>query len=520
MRPGDHSPDGAAAHAGSLQQAASCAARGGPRGRALVIGLLLTVAAFAIAGRRLWWLYRLARTGQPAPERVAPSAGTHGRDARPRRPRSSASASCSSGRCRAWPTRSTFWGFLVLRLTIVEAYGALVSRTFAIPVIGHWPVIGFVEDLFAVAVLVASSSSRHPGAPQPPAARAASRASSARTPAPRGSCCFMIFNVIWTLLLYRGAQINTGDFPYSSGGRSPRSGWRTGLRRWGPAPTACSRPSAPAQLAVILGFLVLVVYSKHLHIFLAPFNVLFSRRPDGLGPLLPMAATAGCIDFEDRTRTTTSSAAARSRTSPGRACWTSRTCTECGRCQSQCPAWNTDKPLSPKLVDHGSARPRVRQGALPARGRRRGNGRSSPTVKAEAERPLVRRPLLARRRHRPRRALVLHDVRRLRPAVPGRHRARRPHRRHAALPGADRVVVPSGAAGLFKNLENKGNPWGMNASARRTGSPSWTSRCRSSTAKIPDDVEYLFWVGCAGALEDRAQARPPRRSPSCCTSRA
>jgi hypothetical protein len=26
------------------------------------------------------------------------------------------------------------------------------------------------------------------------------------------------------------------------------------------------------------------------------------------------------------------------------------TCTECGRCQSECPAWNTGKPLSPKLV--------------------------------------------------------------------------------------------------------------------------------------------------------------------------
>ena len=25
-------------------------------------------------------------------------------------------------------------------------------------------------------------------------------------------------------------------------------------------------------------------------------------------------------------------------------------CTECGRCQSQCPAWNTEKPLSPKLL--------------------------------------------------------------------------------------------------------------------------------------------------------------------------
>ena len=28
-------------------------------------------------------------------------------------------------------------------------------------------------------------------------------------------------------------------------------------------------------------------------------------------------------------------------------------CTECGRCQSQCPAWNTEKPLSPKLLVMG-----------------------------------------------------------------------------------------------------------------------------------------------------------------------
>ena len=37
------------------------------------------------------------------------------------------------------------------------------------------------------------------------------------------------------------------------------------------------------------------------------------------------------------------------------------TCTECGRCQSQCPAWNTEKPLSPKLLimalrDHAFAK--------------------------------------------------------------------------------------------------------------------------------------------------------------------
>ena len=65
------------------------------------------------------------------------------------------------------------------------------------------------------------------------------------------------------------------------------------------------------------------------------------------------------------------------------------TCTECGRCQSQCPAWNTDKPLSPKLLimnlrDHALAKaPYLLAGPSEER----------PTlpeaVRAEAERPLV-----------------------------------------------------------------------------------------------------------------------------------
>jgi hypothetical protein len=37
----------------------------------MTVGLVLTVVAFAIAGRRVWWLKRLALSGQPAPERVA-----------------------------------------------------------------------------------------------------------------------------------------------------------------------------------------------------------------------------------------------------------------------------------------------------------------------------------------------------------------------------------------------------------------------------------------------------------------
>ena len=36
----------------------------------LVIGLGATVIALAIAGRRVWWLYRLISAGQPAPGRL------------------------------------------------------------------------------------------------------------------------------------------------------------------------------------------------------------------------------------------------------------------------------------------------------------------------------------------------------------------------------------------------------------------------------------------------------------------
>ena len=64
------------------------------------------------------------------------------------------------------------------------------------------------------------------------------------------------------------------------------------------------------------------------------------------------------------------------------------TCTECGRCQSQCPAWNTEKPLSPKMLildlrDHAFAKaPYI----LADEAARDGLPES---VKTEAARPLI-----------------------------------------------------------------------------------------------------------------------------------
>src|SRR5208282_6595072 len=49
----------------------------------------------------------------------------------------------------------TMWGFTVLLLTIIEAYGDLFNIYFHIPLIGTWSWIGFLEDFFIVAVLAA-----------------------------------------------------------------------------------------------------------------------------------------------------------------------------------------------------------------------------------------------------------------------------------------------------------------------------------------------------------------------------
>ncbi len=143
------------------------------------------------------------------------------------------------------------------------------------------------------------------------------------------------------------------------------------------------------QLAVVLGFLVFVTYSKHLHIITAPVNVLFSRRPNALRGLEPMRSNGTVLDFEEADPDTDVFGLGKIEDFTWKGLLDMATCTECGRCQSQCPAWATGKPLSPKQVildlrDHALAKaPYLLAGSEAAR-------EALPeAVKFEAGRPLV-----------------------------------------------------------------------------------------------------------------------------------
>ncbi len=500
----------------------------------LVLGLAMTVAAMAVAGRRVFYLYRLISSGQAAPGRLD-GIGARAKD-----------QLVEVFGQRKLLTRSapgvahflTFWAFIVLAATILEAYGALFDRDFAIPVIGKWALLGFLEDFFAVAVLVALATFTVIRVKNAPSRKSrASRFYGSHTRA-AWLVLFMIFNVVWTLLLYRGAQINTGVFPFQE------DGW------WAFASKATAEVLEPlgegtnevletvgilGQIGVILGFLVLVVYSKHLHIFLAPLNVLTKREPDGLGPLQPMMVDGKPIDFENLDELDEDTAFGRGKVEDftWKGMLDFATCTECGRCQDQCPAWNTGKPLSPKLVimdlrDHLFAKGPALLGAngkavtgvdeagdesadCAQHGQHHGVPESGYGRVPTPGQPQVDRPLVGTAEQL---GVIDPDVL-WSCTTCGACVEQCPvdieHVDHIVDMRRFQVLVessfPSEAATMLKNLESKGNPWGLNARARL----DWTEGLDFPVPVVGEDVDdlsevdYLFWVGCAGALEDRAK---------------
>jgi ferredoxin len=103
------------------------------------------------------------------------------------------------------------------------------------------------------------------------------------------------------------------------------------------------------------------------HRFLAFVNIWFKRDASGrtaLGAAKPMMVAGKPFDMEameDLEDEDTVLGVGKVEDFTWKGLLDFTTCTECGRCQSQCPAWNTDKPLSPKLLmmtlrDHAHAK--------------------------------------------------------------------------------------------------------------------------------------------------------------------
>ncbi len=290
---------------------------------------------------------------------------------------------------------------------------------------------------------------------------------------------------------------------------------------------------AVALLKILISMAWMIVISVTLtmgvawHRFLAVFNIFLKRNADGktaLGPLEPIAIKGVPVDFEliEDLDEDAALGVGKVEDFTWKGLLDFSTCTECGRCQEQCPAWHTDKPLSPKMLviglrNHHHAKAPWLLASEEAREKAlagiEGHGIPEEAV-AAAQRDLVGKT--EGDKTIPDGGAVIDtdilwscttcgacveqcpvDIEHVDAIVD--------MRRYQTLIES---AFPKELGGLFKNLENKSNPWGMSARARMDWAKNLDFEVPLAGGDVEDlkDVDYLFWVGCAGAFEDRAKA--------------
>ncbi len=409
-----------------------------------------------------------------------------------------------------------FIGFGLLFFTLVNAFGQLFDANFALPLIGRWIVYEWLTEAITWLMLIsilALIAIRVLNRPAGIAGRYRRFAGSRMWQGyfveavilGVGLCVLVLRGVDYALL---GPAASPVHFPLTSWIGSLMSNLSTSALE--------NVIYLVAMIKIVISFTWMIVISLHTtmgvawHRFTAWPNIWFKRHADGtlsLGGLQPIMAGGVPIDFEnlDDIDEDTPFGAGKIEDFSWKDILDLSTCTECGRCQSQCPAWNTEKPLSPKLFvmdlrEHAYAKaPYLRTDKAARDG-------LPETVLREAERPLVGDADAY--------GVIDPDVLWSCTSC-GACVQQCPvdieHIDHIMDMRRFQVLVessfPAELNQLFRGLENKGNPWNQSPHARMDWAKDLPFEVKQVGADVESlaEVEWLFWVGCAGAYEDRAK---------------
>lgn len=489
---------------------------------AIIVSLVLIAVGVALFSRAVLQIYQFVRLGQDVP------AGTRTGDP-VQRTVTVAKEFLGHTRMNRWGVVGVaHWfvavGFFSLLLTIVNAIGQLFEADWLIPVIGDWlPYELFVEFLgtmttLGILTLIVIRQLSKPGK----AGRKSRFTGSNFGQAYFVEAVILIVGLcIMTLRALEGVQHGVDSYEAGFFASYPLIAALRGL-----SPTTIQNLTylvAMIKIATSFIWMITVALKTDMgvawHRFLAFPNIWFKREADGdvaLGALQPMASAGVPIDFEDPGEDDQFGVSQIEHFS-----WKGlldfSTCTECGRCQSQCPAWNTGKPLSPKLLimslrDHAHAKAPylLAGGGKDAEGNEKATPEQLANVPAaalaEAERPLIGTA--------EENGVIDPDVL-WSCTTCGACVEQCPvdieHIDHIVDMRRYQVMIesafPSEAGTMLKNLEKKGNPWGLAKKQRL----AWVKEVDFEVPVVGQDIEdlseteYLYWVGCAGSLEDRAK---------------
>ena len=493
---------------------------------AITIVVVATVVGVALFARTVGYLVRVIRLG--APDRTR--SGRTGD-----RLYSVLVETLGHARLGTWPLIGVmhwfvFIGFGALFFTLVTAYGQVVDPTFALPLIGHWPPYEWAMEIIAwltglgILTLIVVRQVNHPR-------HAKDRGRRSRF---YGSTFWQAYYVEATILAVVVCVLLLRGLEYALVGPAsmlhyPTTTWLGGLFGSSGGGSLENAVVLVALIKILVSMAWFVVISLQpamgvaWHRFLAFGNIWFKRHPGSdrergqtpsLGELQPIRIDGEVLDFEtlDDLDDDAALGVGKVEDFTWKGLLDFSTCTECGRCQSQCPAWNTDKPLSPKLVvlnlrdnAYGKA-----PWLLAAGNDQDGERDELPdSVKRQAARPLVAPmdvtdPLAG--------GVIDPDVL-WSCTTCGACVEQCPvdieHVDHIVDMRRYQVLIesafPNELGGLFRNLERNANPWGVNPRQRLDWAKDLPFEVPQVGADVDDltAVDYLFWVGCAGAFEDR-----------------
>ncbi|MEZ4386607.1 MAG: (Fe-S)-binding protein [Candidatus Krumholzibacteriia bacterium] len=246
------------------------------------------------------------------------------------------------------------------------------------------------------------------------------------------------------------------------------------------------------HVTLVLGFLNYLPFGKHFHVLTA-LPAVFTERltPSGKLETLDLeklmaegAESFGVGKVEDFS---------------WRRLLDMYTCTECGRCNTGCPTYTTDKPLHPRQLicderDHvyGIGDQLAAMGRLKSKG----NLAEAKAISASIARPILPGGVIDEdvlwacttcgycMAHCP---VQIDHI---------------PHivdqRRYLAMTEAK---MPAALQNAMRGMETNSNPWNQSAQARE----DWCADLQVARLRDKPDAEWLLFVGCAGSFDSRNQ---------------